>query len=250
MKKKNKIRLDDLLVNRKISKDLTQARRDIWAGRIKLLNCDYRVLVPHALVNVDTKIKFVLPKKFVSRGGHKLDNALEDFGIDVSGFSVLDVGASTGGFTDCVIQRNAKIVFSVDVGKGQLAWKLRNNPKIFPIEGLNARYEFSLPNYNLVDLIVIDVSFISAKLIIENCLKFLKTNGFVIVLIKPQFESEKSDIVDGGIIKDPLIHAKILGNFLSWTLSKNVTIVDLKKSKLLGSKGNQEYFLCLKKNKE
>tara|TARA_B100000686_G_C16770550_1_gene964846 strand:+ start:394 stop:1146 length:753 start_codon:yes stop_codon:yes gene_type:complete len=249
LSKKNKIRLDELLVKREISKNLDHARRDIWAGKIKLLNSDYRVLVPHAIVDVDSKFQFISPEKFVSRGGYKLDSVLDDFAIDVSGFSVLDVGSSTGGFTDCVIQRNAKIVYSVDVGKGQLAWKLRNNPKVFPIEGLNARHKFTLPNDDLVDLIVIDVSFISAKLIIDNCLNFLKDNGFVIVLIKPQFESEKSDIVYGGVIKDPVIHAKVLADFLTWTLSKNVTIVDLKKSKLLGLKGNQEYFLCLKKNK-
>lgn len=248
MSMKNQIRLDELLVERKISKNLDQARKDIWTGKIKLLKTEYRVLLPHVKVDSNSKIQFVSAKKFVSRGGDKLNSALDDFNIDVSGKKALDIGASTGGFTDCLIQRNAKIVYSVDVGKGQLDWKLRNNPKVFPVEGLNARYRFRLPNDSKVDMIVIDVSFISAKLIIRNCMNLLKRNGLLIVLIKPQFEAKKNDVEDGGIIKNPLIHAKVLGDFLKWILNEKIPIWGLKKSKLLGIKGNKEFFLYLKKN--
>ena len=246
MKSKNKIRLDDLLVEREVSKNLDQARKNIWSGKVKLLNTDYKVLAPHIIVDSNCKLEIVSPKKFVSRGGYKLDHAINDFNIDVSGMTVLDIGASTGGFTDCLLQKGAKIVYAVDVGKGQLNWKLRKNPKVIPVEGLNARYKFNLSEHSNVDFIVIDVSFISAKLIIENCINLLKRKGYLLVLIKPQFEAEKHEVGIGGVILEPEIHARVVGEFLHWALKKGLNICGLKKSKILGLKGNQEFFVYLK----
>ena len=182
---------------------------------------------------------------FVSRGGLKLEAALKDFDFHTKGLVCIDVGASTGGFTDCLLQQGAKHVYAVDVGYGQLSWKLRNDPRVTAIERTNIRYmpQDALPEK--VDLATIDASFISLKIVVPSVLKFLKDSSSIIALIKPQFEVGKEKVPKGGVVKDPRLHDEVINNLASFFNDNDLEVVSTTTSPILGPKGNKEFFVLL-----
>lgn len=197
-------------------------------------------------------IEIAAPEKFVSRGGHKLEHALIHFGIDVSGQTAIDLGASTGGFTDCLLQRGAARVYAVDVGRGQLAWKLRQDPRVLAMEKTNAREltpaQFP-PTFAPVDLVVIDCSFISLRKLLRPAIALLRTSGKIIALLKPQFEAGKTEADRGaGVIRDPAIHERVIAELKDFAAAQP----DLKwhgiiESPLLGPAGNKEFLALIEK---
>ena len=204
-----------------------------------------RIHKPGTLVGdgVEIEVRGRLP--FVSRGGTKLNHALESFGIDVNSLVTLDVGASTGGFTDCLLQRGASKVYAVDVGRGQIDYKLRIDDRVEVIEKTNARFPFLLPEK--VDLITIDVSFISLTMVIPEVIEHLGFGRYAVALVKPQFEAKKGKIGKGGIIKDPKIHAEVLGSMVNWAVSSGLRLRNICRSPILGDAGNQEFFMLFEK---
>jgi 23S rRNA (cytidine1920-2'-O)/16S rRNA (cytidine1409-2'-O)-methyltransferase len=202
------------------------------------------VTKPGTLVKEEAVITIVAPPPFVSRGGIKLAYALDQFQLDVSDKVAADIGASTGGFTDCLLQRGARRVYAIDVGRGQLDYRLRQDPRVVVIEGVNARYPMALPEK--VDLATIDVSFISVEKVIPSVAQLVKENGYLVVLIKPQFEAGRREVGKGGIIKDPLIHAWVLGRFVAWLTENKLRLGGLLPSPLLGASGNREFFVLLR----
>ena len=183
-------------------------------------------------------------KKYVSRGGLKLEKALDYFEIDVKDITALDIGASTGGFTDCLLQRGAKKVYAFDVGHGQFDWGLRNNEKVIVKEKINCRYLEYDDVGELVDLVVIDVSFISLKLIIGPAIGLLSKGGIVIALIKPQFEAGKGEVGRGGVVRDENKHREIVESISSYFQSKGLEIKGLIPSPIEGADGNKEFLIC------
>ena len=250
-----KIRLDVLLVERGLAESRAKAQAMIMAGQVRV--ADQVALKPATAVQADSKLTVDTGPRFVSRGGEKLDAALETFAIDVSGFVCADVGSSTGGFTDCLLQRGALKVYAIDVGKGILHWKLRNDERVVVMEETNARYVESLPES--VDLITVDASFISLKILLPVVKKWTPirlppfaekmggaTEGGVIALIKPQFEAGKKDVARGdGVIRDPEIHRQVLLDVLSFAQQAGFSVRGLIKSPLLGPKGNAEFLVWL-----
>jgi 23S rRNA (cytidine1920-2'-O)/16S rRNA (cytidine1409-2'-O)-methyltransferase len=199
---------------------------------------------PGTAVPVDSALSVSAPERFVGRGGLKLEHALEAFRIDVSDKVALDIGASTGGFTDCLLQHGAKRVYAVDVGKGQLAWSLRQDPRVVALEGINARNSYDLPGP--VDLVTVDVSFISVTMVIPPASSHLKRGGSLIVLVKPQFEAKRREVGRGGVIRDASVHAGVLGRFVLWAVDHGFRILGLTMSPISGASGNTEFFLLLK----
>jgi 23S rRNA (cytidine1920-2'-O)/16S rRNA (cytidine1409-2'-O)-methyltransferase len=213
---------------------------------------DQVALKPAATVDTNTVLTVDSGPRFVSRGGEKLDSALDVFGIDVTGFICVDVGASTGGFTDCMLQRGAEKVYAIDVGKGILHWKLRNYKRVVVMEKTNARYVESLPEP--VDFVTVDASFISLKILLPVIKSWFlfpsrrgdRGEGEIVALIKPQFEAGKKDVSRGdGVIRDPEIHKQVLVDILSFTQQEGFQIRGLIKSPLLGPKGNAEFLVWL-----
>jgi len=182
---------------------------------------------------------------YVSRGGLKIEGALERFGLDVAGWVCMDVGASTGGFSDCLLQRGAGRVYAVDVGYGQIAWRLRQDPRVVVIERTNIRY---LPAGRIperIDLVAIDVSFISLKIVVPAVLKFLKPQGRLLPLIKPQFEVGKGQVGKGGVVRDPELRARVLSELDRFFRGLGLTCSQAVPSPIEGPKGNQEFFILL-----
>ncbi len=206
---------------------------------------------PGQKIREDALIEIITPScPYVSRGGIKLEGAIKGFGINVEGKVCLDVGASTGGFTDCLLQHGAKKVYAVDVGWGQLHWKLRNDPRVICLERRNIRY---LPKEEVpeeVDLVTIDTAFISLKLVIPVVLKFLKEKSEILALIKPQFEVGRGEVGKGGVVRDPEKHKRVIEEI--WTFSQNLGLhpVGVMESPILGPKGNKEFFIYIIKNGE
>ncbi len=182
-------------------------------------------------------------RRYVSRGGDKLAGALDAFGIDPTGVTAVDVGASTGGFTDCLLQRGAATVYAVDVGYGQLDTRLRADPRVVSMERVNAREGFSLPS--AAGLAVVDVSFISLRLVLPAVFDALGPEGPVVALLKPQFEARRDEVGKGGVVRDPQLHARIVGRFVAWAVSYGVRVRDVVRSSLEGDAGNREFFLLL-----
>lgn len=187
---------------------------------------------------------------YVSRGGKKLEGALDAFGLDPKGMVVLDVGASTGGFTDCVLQRGAQKVYAVDVGYGQLAWKLQVDPRVINLERRNIRYLERQEVNEEVDLILIDASFISIEKFLARLLDFLKPGGTIISLIKPQFEVGKGQVGKGGVVKEAGLHREVIARVSAFSQRLGLRVLGVAESPLLGPKGNKEFFLHLKKEQE
>jgi len=237
-----KRRIDTLLAARGLAESRAKSQALIMAGEVSI---NGRVVTkPGTLVDEEAVIGIAEPPLFVSRGGIKLDYALDQFRLDVAGKVVADIGASTGGFTDCLIKHGASRVYAIDVGYGQLDYRLRQDPRVVVMERVNARYPISLPEK--VDLATIDLSFISVTKVIPSVVQLLKEGGYLVVLAKPQFESRKGEVGKGGVIRDPQLHAAILGRVIVWAVDNGLRQSGLIESPILGAEGNKEFFVLLK----
>lgn len=237
-----KRRIDSLLVAEGLVASRAKAQALIMAGEVTV---DGRLVTkPGTLIEEGAAIVISEPPPFVSRGGIKLDHALDEFRLDVRGKVAADIGASTGGFTDCLLKRGASRVYAIDVGYGQLDYRLRQDARVVVMERVNARYPISLPEK--VDLATIDLSFISVTKVIPSVAQILKEDGYLVVLVKPQFESRKGEVGKGGIIKDPQLHAAILGRFIVWVVDNGFRLKGLIVSPILGTEGNKEFFVLLR----
>lgn len=237
-----KSRLDILLVQKGLAETREKARALIMAG---LVSVGQQKATKAGSFFPDTaSITVKETPEFVSRGGVKLAAALDHFNIDPTGAVAVDVGASTGGFTDCLLKRGAALVYAVDVGHGQLAYSLRIDPRVVVMERVNARKGISLPEQ--VDIATADVSFISLKLIVPSVAPVLKRPGELVLLFKPQFEVGRGKVGKGGVVRDPLIHAQALGDFLLWAIAHGYRLLGLIPSPILGDAGNREFFVYLK----
>ena len=234
-------RLDEALVERGLVESRSRARAMIMAADV-LVN-GTPVTRAGASVRRGDDLSLKAPPRFVSRGGEKLDHALETFRIEVDGFIAADFGASTGGFTDCLLQRGAARVFAIDVGYGQLANRLRNNPRVVVMDRTNARNLESLPE--LVDLVTIDVSFIGLRLVLPVARALLKDGGRILALVKPQFEAGRAEVGRGGVVRDPLAHRKVLENLFATAQELGLGITGLTASPLRGPAGNVEFLAAL-----
>jgi 23S rRNA (cytidine1920-2'-O)/16S rRNA (cytidine1409-2'-O)-methyltransferase len=240
-------RLDQALVERALCDSRERAQRLILAGVVRLNGQTARK--PSDRVKPGDEITVDAPEKFVSRGGHKLEHALEHFQLAVTGLTALDLGASTGGFTDCLLQRGAKKIFAVDVGRGQLAWKLRCDPRVVVMEKTNARFlqpeDFPAP----ADLVVVDCSFISLKKILPAAGPLLQPDGKIVALIKPQFEAGKKEADRGrGVITDPAVHERVLAELKEFvTAQAGLCWRGVVESPLLGPAGNKEFLMLIEK---
>jgi 23S rRNA (cytidine1920-2'-O)/16S rRNA (cytidine1409-2'-O)-methyltransferase len=240
-----KSRLDQLLVGRGFFPSREQARRAILAGQVSVAT---RVAnKPSELLDEQTAISVKPTRKYVGRGALKLESALEHFDIDLHGKTALDVGASTGGFTDCMLQRGAEKVYAVDVGYGQLDWKLRNDPRVVVLEKINARFLTRDQVEDLVDICVIDVSFISLTVILANAVALLKLDGVILALIKPQFELQRSEVGKGGIVGDPRLHQKAQDKIVAFVNDLGHVVAGIAPAAIKGADGNQEFFACIRK---
>jgi 23S rRNA (cytidine1920-2'-O)/16S rRNA (cytidine1409-2'-O)-methyltransferase len=240
-----KSRLDQLLVTRGLFPSREQAQRAIMAGEIKV---GTRVAAkPSESIEPDAVITAESRPRYVGRGGEKLAAALDTFNVAVQGKVALDIGASTGGFTDCLLQRGAAKIYAVDVGHDQLAWRIRKDPRVVVLEKLNAR---SLSRAHIpepVDLCLIDVSFISLTLILPNAFELITPDGVIIALIKPQFELERADVGRGGIVREPELHEKAKSKITNFVTQLGHQVVAITPSAITGRDGNQEFFVCLHK---
>lgn len=239
-----KERLDALLTARGLFESRAKAQAAIMAGQI-LVN-EQKIDKPGTQVTEDAKIRILGDKlPFVSRGGLKLAKALKIFPISVEGKVVADIGASTGGFTDCALQNGAAKVYAIDVGYGQLAWKLRNDERVVNMERTNVRYLEKEQLTEMVDAATIDVAFISLDKVLPAVHKILKANGFVIALIKPQFEAGKENVGKKGVVRDPKVHEAVINNVISFAKNEGFGIAGLEFSPIKGPEGNIEYLLYL-----
>ena len=238
-----KIRADRLLFERGLADSRERAQALIMEGVV--YTPSGRVLKAGSTLpeDVELEVKGRLP--FVSRGGVKLSHALDQFRLDVGGLTVLDVGASTGGFTDCLLQRDARRVYALDVGHGQMDYRLRQDERVTVMEKTNSRHPFELSEQ--VDLIVMDVSFISISMVIPEAVTHLKSGRYVVSLVKPQFEAKKSQVGRGGVIKDPKVHAGVLGKTVNWAVGEGLRVRDMCRSPIQGDAGNREFFILLQK---
>ena len=242
--RRKKARLDAALVERGLFPSREQAQRAIMAGEVRV--GDAVVDKSSTQVAADADISVEAAAKYVGRGGLKLEGALRHFGVEVTGAIALDIGASTGGFTDCLLQDGAKKVYSIDVGHGQLAWKIRNDPRVVVREKLNARFLSRADVPEPVDLCVIDVSFISLTLILPKAFELVSPNGVILALIKPQFELQASDVGRGGIVRDPALHEKAQAKIRDFVAGAGQQLIGIVPSSITGTDGNQEFFACVR----
>jgi 23S rRNA (cytidine1920-2'-O)/16S rRNA (cytidine1409-2'-O)-methyltransferase len=242
---KKKTRIDQALVERGFFESRERAQRAIMAGEVRA--GDRVFAKPAEMIDNDMAISVVEQSQFASRGALKLAGALDHFQIDPRDKIALDIGASTGGFTDCLLQRGAAKVFAVDVGHGQLAWKLRKDSRVVVIEKVNARFLSREHVAEDVDLCVIDVSFISLTLILPRAFELITENGVILALIKPQFELERKDVSRGGIVRQPDLHEKAQQKIVKFVEEAKLHVVGLAPSAITGADGNQEFFICIRK---
>ena len=241
-------RLDEAMVARGLCPSREQAKRSVLAGRVRINGQLARK--PSDSARLADRIELEAPEKFVSRGGYKLEHALDRFQVDVRGLTAIDLGASTGGFTDCLLQRGAATVYAVDVGQGQLAWKLRCDPRVVVMEKTNARSltpsRFPAP-FALADLVVVDCSFISLRRILPAAIALRRDSGRIIALIKPQFEAGKAEADRGaGVIRDPAVHQRVLTELSEFTAGlPGVRWHGVTESPILGPAGNKEFLVLL-----
>ena len=235
----SKIRLDQLLLDQGLVSDIKEAGALVMAGKVELPD-DRRSPTPGMQVNVGTKVITKTEKKYVSRGGEKLVQALDRFNVEVNHAVCLDVGASTGGFTDCLLQAGAARVYALDTGRGQLHNRLLNDKRVISIERTNIVGFKHISEH--IDLGVVDVSFTSLEIVLPAVLELLSQRGQVIVLLKPQFEAKKSEVPRGGVIVDPMVHAAVIGRFLKWAVDRSIRVRNFLSSGVLGEKGNREFF--------
>lgn len=238
-----KIRLDTHLVNLGLAENKSKAQAMILAGEVIVDGSAVTKAGSPVTEGADIRLKGRMP--YVSRGGLKLEHALREFKIDVSGYTCLDTGASTGGFTDCLLQHGAKRVYALDVGYGQLDYRLRQDNRVVVMEKINAHYPFDLDEK--VDMAVMDLSFISIRMVIPNVLPHLRPPGSIVALFKPQFEAERGEVGKGGVIKDPAIHTQAIARFVMWMNENSLSLINLTASPLLGAEGNREFLIYMRK---
>ncbi|CAH0541281.1 RNA binding methyltransferase FtsJ like [Oscillospiraceae bacterium] len=241
---KHKERLDVLLVSLGLAESRAKAQATIMAGEVYVngQKADKSGMEVDITSNIEVRGSAC---PYVSRGGLKLEKALKNFGVDPTGYVCSDSGASTGGFTDCLLQQGASKVFAIDVGYGQLAWKIRNDPRVVVMERTNIRYVTLEDLGEPLDLSVIDVSFISLSLVLPVVKTLLKPTGQVLCLIKPQFEAGKDKVGKKGVVRDPAVHEEVLQNFISLAKSLDFTIRNLTFSPVKGPEGNIEFLAHL-----
>jgi len=241
-----KDRIDKIVVERGLTHSRERARALIMAGQVMV--ADHVADKPGQMVPVAAEVRLRgEPLLFVSRGGVKLQKALDEFNIDVTGLTVLDVGASTGGFTDCLLQRGAAKVIAVDVGYGQLAWKLRQDERVVNLEKTNIRYLTPDKLARIPDLAVIDASFISLAKVLPATLALLKDGAAIIALIKPQFEVGRGEVGKGGVVRDALKHQEVITAVSSAAENLGLKVRGVTESPLLGPKGNREFLIFMVK---
>ena len=241
-----KLRADQLLVDRGLAESRAKAQALILAGLVfsgeRKIEKAGQALPEEAPLEVRGR-----EHPWVSRGGMKLAHALDHFGWDVAGAVALDVGSSTGGFTDVLLQRGAAKVFAVDVGTNQLAWKLRQDPRVVVHEQTNARYLTDAIVTEPVDIIVCDASFISLAKVLDKALDFAKPGGRLVALVKPQFEAERGEIGKGGVVRDPAVHERVCAAAAAWVASRGWTVEGTVQSPITGPEGNVEFLLAARK---
>jgi 23S rRNA (cytidine1920-2'-O)/16S rRNA (cytidine1409-2'-O)-methyltransferase len=240
--KTRKQRLDTLLVERGIATSREKARVAVLAGYV-LVNGE-RVVRPATSVVSDATLELGKEQRFVSRGGEKLEHALKALDVDARGLVALDVGASTGGFTDCLLQHGVSRVYAVDVGYGQLDYKLRNDPRVIVMERTNIRDLTELPESP--DIATIDAAFIGLEKVLPSGMKLIKPGGRILALVKPQFQAKRSEVGKGGVVKDPLTHAAVIGRVVAWAADNGLRFEGLTTSPLRGPAGNREFFVLWK----
>lgn len=230
-------RLDTALVTRQLVETREKAKRLILAGAVRI---NGQVAgKPSDLVDEAADLTVAAAEKYVSRGGYKLEAGLAAFHLDPTGKTCLDLGASTGGFTDCLLQRGAACVHAVDVGKGQLAWKLRQDSRVVVHDEINAR-NFSIEP---VDLITIDVSFISLTKVLPAAVNCLQPGGHLVALIKPQFEAGRRDVGKGGVVRDPVVHERVQTEIKEFGAGLGLRLLGVVESPILGPAGNKEFLI-------
>ncbi|MEI7589883.1 MAG: TlyA family RNA methyltransferase [Deltaproteobacteria bacterium] len=242
-----KTRLDALLVDRGLSSSLHEAQAMIMSGKV-FVN-EEKITKSGTQIKDDAVLSLHEPEhSFVSRGGVKLKGALEKFNITVVGMTALDIGASTGGFTDCLLQAGAKKIYALDVGYGQIAWKLRTSAMVVVMDKTNIRHLDAKTIPDEIDIVVIDVSFISLKMVLPKAVEIIKTNGEIVALIKPQFEANKGDVGRGGIVANDIVCETTIANISEFAKQKlALLVVGVCKSPIKGHDGNQEFFIHLRK---
>lgn len=239
-------RLDQLLVERGLAVNRTQAQALIREGRVFCR--EQRLDKPGHQVQGDLEVTVRAPAvPYVSRGGFKLAHALAHFAIDPHGMTALDIGASTGGFTDVLLQRGAGRVYAVDVGYGQLDWRLRNDPRVMVLERTNARQLTSAHVPEPVDLVVCDVSFISLKLALPAALELTQAGAWLLALIKPQFEVGKGRVGKGGVVRDRELHETVCTEIAHWLEEREWQVLGLVESPIKGPKGNREFLISARR---
>lgn len=241
-----KRRADEILLSRALAGSIAEARALIMAGVVYIgeVRCD----TPGQMLTEETHIE-VRDKnqKYVSRGGLKLEKAIETFGIDLYGAEAMDIGASTGGFTDCMLQNGAAKVYSVDVGYGQLAWKLRSDTRVVNMERTNIRFVEREQLTGPLDFVSVDVSFISLKLILPVMRRLMKESGQAAVLVKPQFEAAREQVGDKGVVTDWAVHREVIENCIGYALENGFDVCGMTYSPIKGPEGNIEYLLYLRR---
>jgi 23S rRNA (cytidine1920-2'-O)/16S rRNA (cytidine1409-2'-O)-methyltransferase len=238
-----KIRADQLLVDRGLAESRARAQALILAGIVfsgeRKIDKAGQQLAGDCSIEVRGK-----DHPWVSRGGLKLDHALTHFGWDVTGAVALDVGSSTGGFTDVLLQRGAARVYAVDVGTNQLAWKLRQDPRVVAFEQTNARYLTAEQVPEPVDILVCDASFIALAKVLDQAVEFVRPGGRLVALIKPQFEAERAEVGKGGVVRDPAVHARVCAAAADWLLGRGWEVAGITPSPISGPEGNVEFLLA------
>ena len=245
MDKPKRTRIDKLLVDQGYFESRERAQRSILAGEVLV---EERVIdKPGTLVKPGAALRVIAEEKYVGRGGYKLEAALDHFAINATALVCLDVGASTGGFTDCLLQRGAKRVIAVDVGHNQAAWKIRSDPRVEIREGLNARVLSPELIGTTVQLAVVDVSFISLTLVLPPILQCVEAGGLVVALVKPQFELQPNQVGKGGIVREPQLRLHAVSKIQSFATEQlHREWLGVIESPIRGAKGNQEFLACLR----
>lgn len=236
-----KVRADELVVRQGLAESRSRAKALILAGEIR--SGDRVILKPAEPLDDTLRLEVREKLPFVSRGGLKLDHALDEFGIDVTGVVAADLGASTGGFTDCLLQRGASKVYAIDVGYGQLDYRLRSDPRVVVMERVNARHLDTLPEP--VDIVCIDVSFISLRLILPVAIRLLRLRGACVALIKPQFEAGRESVGKGGVVRDPRVRRQVVEHVADVARDAGFAVRRLTRSPITGPAGNVEYLIWL-----
>lgn len=239
--KSTRKRLDQAMMERGLADSLETARALIMAAKVRIdgksaVSAGQRVSLEEAVV-------LEAGPEYYSRGGIKLAHALDHFQLTTRGLVALDVGASTGGFTHCLLQRGARRVHALDVGYGQLDYRLRQDPRVVVLERVNARYPFPLDD--VVDLVTVDVSFISLTRVLHSAAEHIKGGGPIVALVKPQFEARRNEVGRGGVIRDPKVHARVLGRVIAWVVSNGFRFKGLVPSPITGEQGNREFFILV-----